>query len=136
MNDSTSSSVRLTVWSCFCHESEACSLSSAASATPDRAEPSLAVTRRSARTPSSASLKATKSSSYCSIKPAAGAESVSDSHKICVQLCLDVHAFASELEAVGVSAKELPEYAQLQEAVRPDEGVVGSLGGQKEAAVS
>ena len=71
-----------------------------------------------------------------SIKPAAGAESVSDSHKICVQLCLDVHAFASELEDVGVSAKELPEYAQLQEAVRPDEGVVGSLGGQKEVAVS
>ena len=51
---------------------------------------------------------------------------VSDSHKVCVQLCLDVQAFGTELAAVGVQARTLPEYAALQEAVVP---AVGSAGG-------
>ena len=50
----------------------------------------------------------------------APASGVTDSHKICVQLCLDVQAYASELQAVGVSAAALKAFATLQEAVRPD----------------
>ena len=57
----------------------------------------------------------------------AGGGEVSDSHKICVQLCLDVQAFAAQLAAVGVDAAGLPEYATLQEAVRPEEGLVAHV---------
>mgnify|MGYP001982050994 CR=1 FL=1 len=43
----------------------------------------------------------------------------SDSHKISVQLFLDVGAFGQQLGELGVEIAELPEYAQLQAAVRP-----------------
>ena len=49
---------------------------------------------------------------------------VSDSHKIAVQLCLDVQAYAAELARVGVDAATLSEYAELQEAARPEAAVV------------
>jgi hypothetical protein len=38
-------------------------------------------------------------------------------------------AFAHELQTVGVDAATLPAYALLQEAVRPEEGLVGSVAG-------
>ena len=49
---------------------------------------------------------------------------MSDSHKIGVQLCLDVQSYAAELAAVGVEAAGLPEYASLQEVVRPQEEMI------------
>jgi hypothetical protein len=49
---------------------------------------------------------------------------VSDAHKIGIQMVLDVQAYAGELERVGVSASGLGEYAELQEAVRPEDALV------------
>ena len=67
-----------------------------------------------------------------SIKPAgaAGAASsatVSDAHKINVQLCLDVHAFAAQLRLVGVNPHASASYAELAEAVRPEERPLDGL---------
>ena len=45
---------------------------------------------------------------------------MSDSHKIAVQLCLDVAAFAHELRGVGVEPGALEAYGRLQEQVTPD----------------
>ena len=52
---------------------------------------------------------------------AAAAPGVTDSHKICVQLCLDVQAFGEELAAVGVPPQDLAAFGQLQDEVRPPE---------------
>ena len=54
---------------------------------------------------------------------------MSDAHKICVQLCLDVQAYAEELAKVGVDAASLGSYAALQEAVRPEEALILQEGG-------
>ena len=54
---------------------------------------------------------------------------MSDSQKICVQLCLDVQAFASELSKVGIDAADIDDYASLQEAVRPDAGLLEAVVG-------
>ena len=59
---------------------------------------------------------------------AAGGGQLSDSHKICVQLCLDVAAFGSQLSGLGVDAAALPTFQQLQEAVRPDDALLASAG--------
>ena len=68
------------------------------------------------------------------IKPAAAAVNggvsdgeVSDVHKIAVQMCLDVQAFRQELHTICINPDDLPEYAALADAVRPDELLVGSL---------
>ena len=54
---------------------------------------------------------------------AGAAAGVSDSHKICVQMCLDVQAYGEELAAVGVSPLSLSAFAKLQDEVRPpDDG--------------
>ena len=53
---------------------------------------------------------------------------LSDSHKICVQLCLDVAAFGAQLSGLGVDAATLPTFQQLQEAVRPDDALLASAG--------
>ena len=54
---------------------------------------------------------------------AGAAAGVSDSYKICVQMCLDVQAYGEELAAVGVSPLSLSAFAKLQDEVRPpDDG--------------
>ena len=60
-----------------------------------------------------------KSPAASAVEPA-GMGGVSDSHKIRMQLCLDVAAFGAELSAVGVEAESLTEFQELQDAVRPD----------------
>ena len=61
---------------------------------------------------------------------AAAAGSLTDSRKICVQLCLDVAGFGAQLQELGVEAAALPAYQQLQETVRPDEELLANaLGG-------
>jgi len=56
----------------------------------------------------------------------AAAGSLTDSHKICVQLCLDVAGLGAQLEELGVAAAALPAYQQLQETVRPDEELLAN----------
>lgn len=51
---------------------------------------------------------------------------VNDSHKICVQLFLDVTAFGKQLSDLGVQTTQLPEYAQLEDTVHPK--LMGSVG--------
>ena len=54
---------------------------------------------------------------------------LNDSHKICVQLCLDVAAFGEQVGAMGVEVATLDAFAQLQQTVRPDEALLAaSLG--------
>ena len=61
---------------------------------------------------------------------ASAAGPLTDSHKICVQLCLDVAGFGAQLQELGVEAAALPAYQQLQETVRPDEELLANaLGG-------
>ena len=66
-------------------------------------------------------------------KPAAapaggGGAGASDLHKISLQLCLDAVAYGDELRRLGVEAAGLAEYVELQEAVRPSDGVLEQLG--------
>jgi hypothetical protein len=59
---------------------------------------------------------------------AGAAAGVSDSYKICVQMCLDVQAFGEELAAVGVPPLSLSAFAKLQDEVRPpDDGTAAPL---------
>ena len=53
---------------------------------------------------------------------------VSDSHKISVQLCLDVQAFGRELATVGVEAWAMAEFALLQDTVGTDATVPTGYG--------
>jgi hypothetical protein len=59
---------------------------------------------------------------------AGAAAGVSDSYKICVQMCLDVQAYGEELAAVGVPPLSLSAFAKLQDEVRPpDDGTAAPL---------
>lgn len=61
-------------------------------------------------------------------EPVNTAEPVSDSGKICMQMCLDVQAYGEELHAVGVAAGSIEAYLRLQDAVRPDEQLLKAAG--------
>ena len=51
---------------------------------------------------------------------------LNDSHKICVQLCLDVAAFGEQVGAMGVEVATLDAFAELQQTVRPDEALLAA----------
>ena len=62
-----------------------------------------------------------------------GAGEVSDSSKICMQLCLDVAAYAEELRKIGVQPSELEAFAKLQDQVRPDAELMQAVGASEQA---
>ena len=50
--------------------------------------------------------------------PSAVGNASGDAHKISVQLFLDVHAYGSQLQELGVELASIPSFVQLEEAVR------------------